>query len=153
MSRRLLDALPLHHIDTSILMEPDTTEDGRACRKYLQRVGQKYRGQLSLPVLGELMLALLKPISYNDRHDFIEWLSERRVRWGARASVPDLANRPLTRGASSENEVVLIQVKRGHERVSISFSPKTVKVKRLLGYRKKGKWVFEPVKQRGHVCE
>ena len=81
MSRLLLDALPLHHIDTSILMEPVTTEDGRACRKYLQRVGQKYRGQLSLPVLGELMLALLKPISYNDRHDFIEWLIHtKRVR-------------------------------------------------------------------------
>ena len=48
---------------------------------------------------------------------------------------------------------MLIQVKRGHERVSISFSPKTVKVKRLFGYRKKGKWVFEPVKQRGDVCE
>ena len=57
------------------------TEYGRACRKYLQRVGQKYRGQLSLPVLRELMLALLKPMSYNDRHDFIEWLIHtKRVR-------------------------------------------------------------------------
>ncbi len=86
---------------------------------------------------------------------FLKIKGFRAVLWDgvARVSVPNLPNRPLTRGASSENELVVIQVKRGHERVSISFSPKTVKVKRLLGYRKKGKWVLEPVKQRGDVCE
>ena len=35
----------------------------------------------SATTLGELMLALLKPISYDDQHNFIEWLIHtKRVR-------------------------------------------------------------------------
>ncbi|MBI4170463.1 MAG: hypothetical protein HY514_02125 [Candidatus Aenigmarchaeota archaeon] len=51
-----LHALPLHHIDTSVLLEPHTTENGRWCKKYLQRIGSKYRGVVSAPVLSELMI-------------------------------------------------------------------------------------------------
>lgn len=50
---RELKGLPLHHIDTSIILEPEITEDGRHCTKYLQRVGYNYRGVLSTPVLSE----------------------------------------------------------------------------------------------------
>ena len=52
--RRFL-GLPPHHIDTSILLEPEKTEDGRDCRKYLQKVGYDYRGKLSLPVFAKFL--------------------------------------------------------------------------------------------------
>ncbi len=48
--------------------------------------------------------------------------------------------------AIHDGKLLLIQVKGRHERVSIHVAEKTLKVERLLGYKKKGKWVFEPVK-------
>ncbi|MBI2542774.1 MAG: hypothetical protein HYW24_01160 [Candidatus Aenigmarchaeota archaeon] len=52
-------ALPQHHIDTSVILEPENTEEGRACRRYLKRVGKKYRCVISLPVLGEILMDIL----------------------------------------------------------------------------------------------
>lgn len=52
------EALPLHHIDTSVLIEPEKTDDGKHCRKYLQKVGYSYRGILSFPVLSELFVKI-----------------------------------------------------------------------------------------------
>ena len=56
---RWAESLPLHHIDTSVILENPKTINGRFCTKYLQRVGYKYRGVLSLPVLGELFLRII----------------------------------------------------------------------------------------------
>ena len=45
LERRLF-SLPLHHIDTSVFLEPENTENGRYCKRYLQKVGYKYKGKL-----------------------------------------------------------------------------------------------------------
>ncbi len=52
-------SLPLQHIDTSVLIESEKTEDGRYCRKYLQLVGYKYRCVLSFPVLSEIFVKII----------------------------------------------------------------------------------------------
>ena len=67
-----LHSLPVHHIDTSIILEPQRTEDGRWCKKYLQRVGNKYLGIVSLPVLSELELAVFGVESYEERHELLD---------------------------------------------------------------------------------
>ncbi len=58
LQRKFL-ALPLHHIDTDIILEPENTENGRYCKRYLNKLGYKYRGVLSLPTLGEIFLNIL----------------------------------------------------------------------------------------------
>lgn len=74
MAPKPLHALPLHHIDTSIFLESPSTEVGRLCQRYLQRVGYNYRGQVPIPALGELMLAVLEEQEYDERQNLIEWL-------------------------------------------------------------------------------
>ena len=73
--------MPLHHIDTSVLIEPEKTEDGRYCRKYLQKVGYNYRGKFSSPVFSELFMRLLAIENYDDRDAFlmlVDHLKNRR---------------------------------------------------------------------------
>ena len=69
-----LHTLPLHHIDTSIFLEPPSTEVGRICQRYIQRLGYNYHGQTPSPVLGELMLAVIQMQGYDERQDLVEWL-------------------------------------------------------------------------------
>ena len=69
MPKRLLQ---LHHIDTSIILEPKGTENGRYCRKYLQRVGYNHRGVLSFPVLSELFSVVLLLQKYEERMTLFE---------------------------------------------------------------------------------
>ena len=64
-------ALHLHHIDSSIIIEPEKTIDGKICRKYLQKIGYNYRGKFSSPVLSELFMRLLSIESYEDRDSFL----------------------------------------------------------------------------------
>jgi len=53
--------LPLHHIDTDVITESAKgTKLGDICLDYLNRVGYKYRGTLSLPVLGEFLLITIR---------------------------------------------------------------------------------------------
>ena len=60
LERRFL-ALPLHHIDTAIFIESDKeTKLGDICAEYLNKVGYKYRGAISLSVLGEFLLVTLR---------------------------------------------------------------------------------------------
>ncbi len=63
-----------HHIDTSAIIEPENTEDGKFCNRYFNKLKTSYNGVFSLPVLGELMLTLLQTQEYNDRTDFQEFL-------------------------------------------------------------------------------
>lgn len=64
--------LPLHHIDASIFLEPEKTENGRDCRRYLQKVGYNYRGKISFPALSELFVTILRLPKYDDKHDLFE---------------------------------------------------------------------------------
>jgi len=58
---RRRERLPLHHIDTSVLIEAQKdTKLGDACADYLNRVGYKYRGVVSSSVLGEFLLVTLR---------------------------------------------------------------------------------------------
>lgn len=66
--------LPKHHIDTSIIIEPERTANGRYCRKYIQRLDYNYRGTLSSPVLSELMISMLKLRDTQKRHAFLDVL-------------------------------------------------------------------------------
>lgn len=73
--RRILkrfQRLPLHHIDTSVILESETTENGQHCRKYLQKVGYNYMGKLSFPVLSELFVIVLKLENYVDKRDLFD---------------------------------------------------------------------------------
>ena len=51
---------PLHHIDTSIIIESaKNTKLGNICKKYLNLIGYKYRGCFSLPVVGEYFMKVI----------------------------------------------------------------------------------------------
>ena len=65
-------ALPLHHIDTSILLEVENTENGRFCQRYLQKIGSKYRGSISLPVIGEVLLNILSLKTIHEKYVLLE---------------------------------------------------------------------------------
>jgi len=77
-------ALPLHHIDTSLIEEPDTTETGRQCRKYLNVVGYNYRGKFSLPALGELLLKIIYKLKIvHERYSALDvitnWIENKNI--------------------------------------------------------------------------
>ena len=61
LEKRFL-ALPLHHIDTDVILEPESTEAGRYCTRYVKRIGVMYRGKLAIPVLGELLLYIIQEL-------------------------------------------------------------------------------------------
>lgn len=71
-------SLPLHHIDASVLIEPEKTEDGRYCRGYLQLVGYKYRGVLSFPVLSELFVRVIGLEDDEDKLGAIRFITHLR---------------------------------------------------------------------------
>lgn len=67
--------LPLHHIDTSVILEPETTKTGRDCKRYLNKVGYKYRAKFSLPMLGELFYDILELEDPNDRYTALDFIN------------------------------------------------------------------------------
>ncbi len=63
---RRFERFPLHFIDTGIFVEAlKDTKLGNQCSDYLNRIGYKYRGVISLSVLGEYAL-----ITYRDIKDW-----------------------------------------------------------------------------------
>ena len=64
---------PMHHIDTSVIIESEKTLDGRFCTKYLQKINYNYESKFSLPVLGEIMLSLLLLRDSSKRHAFLDF--------------------------------------------------------------------------------
>ena len=72
MKEERLMSLPLHHIDTSVILETRRTENGRYCRRYLQLVGYKYKGIVPFPALSEIFSVALTIEDYNRREDFLE---------------------------------------------------------------------------------
>src|SRR3989344_1839978 len=89
--------LPKHHIDTSVLIEPQKTEEGRQCKKYLQKLNYNYSGILSFPVLSELFLFMQSFEDFNDRYDFIEpilWtIKIRRITFYSPVDIGDILNK------------------------------------------------------------
>ncbi len=72
--RRRFERLPLHHIDTSIILEDPKSVDGKYCTKYLQIIGYKYRGIFSLPMVGELFIKILSLENEDDKSVAIEFV-------------------------------------------------------------------------------
>ncbi len=65
---------PLHHVDTSIVIESEKTVYGRFCAKYLQKLGYNYHSKFSLPTLGELLMYLLLVKDSDKQHVFLDFL-------------------------------------------------------------------------------
>ncbi len=70
-----LESKPIHHIDTSIIVESEKTVDGKFCRKYLQKDGYNYRGVFSLHVLGALLITMIIFKDNDKRHTFLDIVS------------------------------------------------------------------------------
>lgn len=94
---RRFQRLPLHHIDTSVILESESTEDGRYCRKYLQKVGYNYMGKLSFPVLSELFVTILQLENYTDKQDMIDVIdqiiSARKIAFYSSVDICDIAEK------------------------------------------------------------
>lgn len=75
--------LPLHHINSDVILEPENTEEGRDCKRYLERVGKKYRGVISLPVLGEILMDILSLETVREKYialDLVDSIiAERKI--------------------------------------------------------------------------
>ena len=53
--------LPLHHIDACVIMEALLKHKGyEGCENYLNKVGYKYRGVLSISALGEIVMSSIR---------------------------------------------------------------------------------------------
>ncbi|MBI2578101.1 MAG: type II toxin-antitoxin system VapC family toxin [Candidatus Aenigmarchaeota archaeon] len=87
---------PKHHIDTSVIIEPENTEDGRFCKRYLQKLNYNYTGILSFPVLSEIFVILNSLEDFNERYDFIEPLlamvKSRNIEFYAPKDIGNLLN-------------------------------------------------------------
>ncbi|MBI2579164.1 MAG: PIN domain-containing protein [Candidatus Aenigmarchaeota archaeon] len=86
-----------HHIDTSVFLEPQTTEDGRYCRKYIQKVGRNYEGVVSFPVLSEIFASVLKLDDYKELHDtfdtFVHTFRIRKIGFYSPRDIEDIMKR------------------------------------------------------------
>jgi len=76
-------ALPLHHIDTDVIFEPNNeTKLGDQCSAYLNKVGYKYRGIISLSVIGEFFMITIRDVTESmERYvlfNFLDTLIKKR---------------------------------------------------------------------------
>jgi len=80
---RKLTRLPLHHIDTSIILEEATSKEGFYCKKYLNIVGYKCKGVISFPVLSELFFKILNLKTFDEQWDMFDLINsiikEKRI--------------------------------------------------------------------------
>ena len=68
---RRLSSLPKHYPDNDVLIEALTdTKLGNQCGEYLNRLGYKYRGFLSLSVLGEYNLIVFRDSKTDEDVDY-----------------------------------------------------------------------------------
>ncbi|MBI4010057.1 MAG: hypothetical protein HY361_02595 [Candidatus Aenigmarchaeota archaeon] len=96
--QKKLQALPLHHIDTSIIGEPSITEAGRQCRKYLNIVGYNYRGKFSLPALGEVLLRIIYQLKIaNERYIALDvitsWVENKKIGFYAPRDIGEILDK------------------------------------------------------------
>lgn len=97
MLERRLESKPLHHIDTSIIVESEKTIDGRFCRRYIQKLNYNYRGVFSSPVMGELLLTMIRFKEDTKRHTFLDVVSDiiyvRQIEFYTPINIHDVAAR------------------------------------------------------------
>ncbi len=95
--RRRFERLPLHHIDTSIILEDPKSDDGRYCERYLHLVGYKYRGVFSLPMLGELFLKIMSLGNEDDKSVALEFtktiIQNKRIKFYTPKNIEDIITR------------------------------------------------------------
>lgn len=73
--------MPLHNIDTDIFVESSKESKlGDICVDYLNRVGYKYRGTVSLSVLGEFLLITLRDTKNIEDRELALRIFDRTVR-------------------------------------------------------------------------
>ena len=75
--------LPLHHIDACIVMEVFMEDkEYERCEDYLNRIGYKYRGNISISALGEILMGIIKKFEEEiDRQEsflFVSQLMDKR---------------------------------------------------------------------------
>ena len=68
--------LPIHHVDSCILLEDPTTIVGKLCQRYLTRLGKIYHGKLSLTVLGEVMNEISKISNFQQKLDLLDTMNQ-----------------------------------------------------------------------------
>ncbi len=88
LERRWL-SLPVHHIDTSVIMEA-FSEDGKyreECKSYLNQSGYKFIMNISLTVFGEL-LVVIDDKEKEVKELFVGWLHQMMRRKRMKVSVP-----------------------------------------------------------------
>lgn len=79
LQKRFL-ALPLHHIDTDVLIESlKETKLGDICSEYLNKIGYKYRGVISLSVLGEFLLITIRDNDTIEQKEFALRVFDRLI--------------------------------------------------------------------------
>lgn len=71
---RRFESLPIHHIDTSVIMELEKTIDGKFCKRYIHKLNYSYRGIISSPTLSELAMSMLLLKDENKRFAFLDVL-------------------------------------------------------------------------------
>lgn len=76
MREEKFQKLPLHHIDTSVILEPKDVSDNIYRKKYLNLVGYKYRGRLSFPALGELFFKIQKLETFREQYEILDMITE-----------------------------------------------------------------------------
>ena len=68
--------LPLHYIDSCIILKDPDTEDGIYCKKYLNKVPNYCRVAISNPALGEILTHLLFIKDFENRLQFLRLVHE-----------------------------------------------------------------------------
>ena len=65
--------MPLHHIDTSVILElPEKTEDDKCCKRYMQKASYNFMGKISFPALSELFALTMGVKDSNKQHAFLD---------------------------------------------------------------------------------
>jgi|SRR3989344_1926408 len=72
--------LPLHHIDTSVILGSENAEEENIRKKYIQKLGYNYRGVASFPVLSELFVKFLLLRAMEERDVFTQFMDHLRDR-------------------------------------------------------------------------
>jgi len=92
-----LSSLPLHHIDTSVILEEATSKEGFYCKKYLNIVGYKYRGVVSFPVLSELFFKILNLTTFDEQWDTFDLINsiirEKRISFYSPKDISEIDKR------------------------------------------------------------
>ncbi len=121
---RRFHILSLHHIDTSIILEPEKTEDGRYCRRYLHLVGNRYRAAISFPVMSEFLLAITKMKNARDRYDlldiFTDLINVKRIIFYAPKDIGELLTKIRDfdkRIEPTDREIVACGIEHGYDTI------------------------------------